>query len=88
MTTMELRSSVLQDIASLLSNDEAMLKLQKYIRQLKSELHSDQAEARIQFKKELKNDLRKALKEVQDVKEGKAQLGTMEDLYSELEAES
>lgn len=25
---------------------------------------------------------------LQDIKEGKAQLGTMEDLYSELEAES
>lgn len=86
MTTMELRSSVLQDIASLLGNDEAMLKLQKYIRQLKSELHTDNAKE--QFKKELKNDLRKALKEMQDAEKGEIKLGTMEDLYTELEAES
>lgn len=37
MTTMELRTSVLKDIASLLDNDSAMLQLQKFVRQLKRE---------------------------------------------------
>lgn len=87
MTTMELRSSVLQDIASLLGNDEAMLKLQKYIRHLKSELHTDTT-SKNDFRKTLKKDLQDALKEVKEAEEGKIQLGTMDDLYKELEAES
>lgn len=38
MTTMELRQSVLQDVVSLLDNDEAMKKLQKYVRRIKKEM--------------------------------------------------
>lgn len=65
MTTMELRSSVLQDIASLLGNDEAMLKLQKYIHHLKNELHIDTTGMN-DFKKTPKKDLQDALQEVKE----------------------
>lgn len=35
---MELRQSVLQDVVSLLDNDEAMQKLQKYVSRIKKEI--------------------------------------------------
>lgn len=35
MSTIEIGSSVLRDIASLLNDEESLLKLQRYIRQLK-----------------------------------------------------
>lgn len=38
MTTMELRQAVLQDVVSLLDNDEAMKKLQKYVHRIKKEI--------------------------------------------------
>ena len=38
MKTLELRASLMQEIVGLLDNDEAMEKLQKYIRRLKKEI--------------------------------------------------
>ena len=37
MSTMEIRQSVLQDIALLLDNDQAMEKLNKYVKRLRAE---------------------------------------------------
>lgn len=41
MRTMELGSSILRDVASLLSDEESLLKLQRYIRQLKRERRTE-----------------------------------------------
>lgn len=41
MRTMELGSSILRDVASLLSDEESLLKLQSYIRQLKREKRTE-----------------------------------------------
>ena len=86
MTTMELRTSILKDIASLLNNDEAMIKLHQYIRSLKQEVRAEKT-ASGKFKKELKQELQTALQEVRDMQAGKVELGTMDDLYAELAAE-
>lgn len=87
MTTMEIRTSILRDMASLLGNDEAMLKLQRYIRSLKREVKIEQDTTKQLAKKELKEDLCEALNELKEVQEGKAQLKSMKDLYLELESE-
>lgn len=87
MTTMEIRTSILRDMASLLENDEAMLKLQRYIRSLKREMKTERGITKQLYKKELQEDLREALGELKDVREGRAQLKSMKDLYAELESE-
>lgn len=40
------------------------------------------------FKEELKADLKEALKEVKEAEEGIVNLGTMDELYAELEKET
>ncbi len=87
MTTLEVRASVLRDIASLFGNDSAMLRLQGYVRSLKREVALDKkACAKTYTHEELREDLREALQELKDVREGKIQPQTMQDLYMELEA--
>lgn len=83
---MELRTSILKDIASLLNNDEAMIKLHQYIGSLKREMRVEKT-ASDKFKKELKLELEAALQEVKDMQAGKIELGTMDDLYAELATE-
>lgn len=52
MTTMKLRQSVLQDVVSLLDNDEAMKELQKCVSRLKKKIEKKRSlPVNIQWKK-------------------------------------
>lgn len=79
--TMDLKQSVLQDVVSLLNNEEAMKKLQKYIKRLKNEAAGIPTSRN---KDEILNDIREGLREVDAAREGKIELQTAEDFIHEL----
>ncbi len=86
MTTLEVRASILRDIASLLNNDSAMLQLQTFVRSLKRKTNSEaKVSAHNAAREALKEDLKEALQELKDARAGKIKLRSMEDLYRELE---
>lgn len=85
MTTLELKQSVLQEIASL-STAKAMKKLRQYVRTLKEEEAAEkQIKRKEAYKKELKEDLREALHELKLAQEGKIKLMSLDELIDELE---
>lgn len=84
MTTIQLQQSVLQDVVSLLDDNEAMKKLQKYIRRLKSEKEAREVMT-LRDKEEILNDIRDGLREVKLAREGKIKLQTIEEFLDELQ---
>lgn len=84
MTTIQLQQSVLQDVVSLLDDNEAMKKLQKYIRRLKSEKETREVMT-VRDKEEILNDIRDGLCEVKLAREGKIKLQTIEEFLDELQ---
>lgn len=84
MTTIQLQQSVLQDVVSLLDDNEAMKKLQKYIRRLKSEKEAREVMT-VRDKEEILNDIRDGLREVKLAREGKIKLQTIEEFLNELQ---
>lgn len=78
---MDLKQSVLQDVVSLLNNDEAMKKLQKYIRHLKTEVGESSCS---RTDDEILDDIRDGLREVKAVREGRIKLQKAEDFLNEL----
>ena len=84
MSTLELNSlkyTVIEELMSI-DNPESLSKIEKYVRKIKQTLTDAGKE---QFKQTLKNDLQEAWQEMKDIKAGKAEPLTMEDLYAELE---
>ena len=59
--TIQLQQSVLQDVASLLDDNEAMKKLQKYLRRLKNERVAKE-EMSAKEKEEILDDIRDGLR--------------------------
>lgn len=84
MTTIQLQQSVLQDVVSLLDDNEAMKKFQKYIRRLKSEKETREVMT-VRDKEEILNDIRDGLREVKLAREGKIKLQTIEEFLDELQ---
>lgn len=78
---MDLKQSVLQDVVSLLNNDEAMKKLQKYIRHLKNEVGESSCS---RTDDEILDDIRDGLREVKAAREGRIKLQKAEDFLNEL----
>ena len=76
----ELRQSVLQDIASLFNDDEAMTKLGNYVRYLKSETGESSSKTRA----EILDDIKDGLREVKAARKGKIKLQTAEEFLNEL----
>ncbi len=86
MTTLEVRASVLRDIAALMENDSAMLQLQEFLSSLKNNVKAGVKSYKdIAAREDLKFELREALQEMKDVRSGKTERKTMQDLYNELE---
>lgn len=81
--TVQLQQSVLQDVASLLDDNEAMKKLQKYLQRLKSERVAKE-EISTKEKEEIMNDIRDGLRELKLKKQGKLKSRPVEDLLNEL----
>lgn len=80
---MELQQSVLQDVVSLLDDTEAMKKLQKYIRRLKSEKEAENMMTE-DDKAEILNDIREGLRELKLMKQGKLKSRPVEELLNEI----
>lgn len=80
----QLQQSILQDVAYLLDDNEAMKKLQKFLHHLKSE-KAKKEEMSAAEKEEILNDIREGLRELKLVREGKIKTQTVEELLQELE---
>lgn len=79
----QLQQSVLQDVAYLLDDKEAMKKLQKFLHRLKSE-KAEKEEMSAAEKEEILNDIREGLRELKLVREGKLKSRPIEELLNEL----
>lgn len=79
----QLQQSVLQDVAYLLDDNEAMKKLQKFLHRLKSE-KAKKEEMSAAEKEEILNDIREGLRELKLVREGKLKSRPIEELLNEL----
>lgn len=79
--TINLQQSVMQDVVSLMDNNDAMMKLKKYLRKLISENEREMSKAE---KDEVLNSIRQGLIEVRLVKEGKLKSRPVEELLNEL----
>lgn len=64
MDTIHLQLSVLQDVASLMDDTEAMKKLQKVLQRLKKEKAAKEATTADDDKAEVMNDIREGLREL------------------------
>lgn len=79
--TITLRQSVMQDVVSLMDDNDAMMKLKKYLRKLISESEKEMSKAE---KEEVLDSIRQGLIEVRLVKEGKLKSRPVEELLNEL----
>ncbi|RKU63836.1 hypothetical protein DWW91_24035 [Parabacteroides sp. AF17-3] len=79
----QLQQSVLQDVAYLLDDNEAMKKLQKVLQRLKKEKAAKE-EMSAAEKEEILNDIRDGLRELKLVREGKLKSRPIEELLNEL----
>lgn len=76
-----LQQSVMEDVVSLMGDNEAMKKLQKYLRKLISENEKEMSKSE---KAEVLDDIRQGLIEVRLVKKGKLNSRPVEELLNEL----
>lgn len=79
--TITLRQSVMQDVVSLMDDNDAMMKLKKYLRKLISESEKEMSKTE---KEEVLDSIRQGLIEVRLVKEGKLKSRPVEELLNEL----
>lgn len=79
--TIKLQQSVMQDVVSLMDDNDAMRKLKKYLRKLISESEKEMSKAE---KEEILDSIRQGLVEVRLVKEGKLKSRPVEELLNEL----
>lgn len=79
--TITLQQSVMQDVVSLMDDNDAMRKLKKYLRKLISESEKEMSKAE---KEEVLDSIRQGLVEVRLVKEGKLKSRPVEELLNEL----
>lgn len=79
--TIKLQQSVMQDVVSLMDDNDAMMKLKKYLRKLISESEKEMSKAE---KEEVLDSIRQGLIEVRLVKEGKLKSRPVEELLNEL----
>jgi len=79
--TVTLQQSVMQDVVSLMNDNDAMKRLKKYLRRLISEKEEEMSMAE---KEEILDDIRQGIVEVRLVKEGKLKSRPVEELLNEL----
>lgn len=80
---MQLQQSVLQDVISLLDDNEAMKKLQKYISRLRSEKEAQESMS-AKEKQEVLEDVKEGLRELKLMKQGKLKSRPIEELFNEV----
>lgn len=86
MTTIQLQQTVLQEVVSLMDNEKAMQKLQRFLNKLKQkeEANAKAEEMTAAEKEEILNDIREGLRELKLVREGKLKPRPIEELLHEL----
>lgn len=84
MRMMELKQSVLQDVVSLLDDNESMKKLHEFLESLKSRKTEAAKEKAAKRKEEILDDIREGLREVKAAREGKIKLQSAEEFLNEL----
>lgn len=83
MATMQLQQAVLQDVISLLDDNETMKKLQKYVHRLKSEKEAEERMS-VKEKQEVLNDIKDGLRELKQMRQGKLKSRPIEELLNEI----
>lgn len=81
--TIQLQQSVLQDVASLLDDNVAMEKLQKYLQRLKNERVAKE-EMSAKEKEEILNDIKDGLREVKAARKSGVRLQSVGDFLHEI----
>ncbi len=83
--SVQLQQSVLQGVASLLDDNEALKKLQKYIQHLKSEkiVVEEEEEMSASEKEEILDDIREGLREAKAARSGKVKLQTAREFLND-----
>ncbi|WP_455664973.1 hypothetical protein [Phocaeicola sp.] len=82
--SVRLQQSVLQGVASLLDDNEALKKLQKYIQHLKSEkIVVEEEEMSASEKEEILDDIREGLREAKAARSGKVKLQTAREFLND-----
>lgn len=79
--TMTLRQSVMQDVVSLMDDNDAMMKLKKYLRKLISESEKEMSKAE---KEEVLDSIRQGLVEVREARRNGIKLQTARDFLNEI----
>ena len=86
MKTIQLQQTVLQEVVSLMDNEKAMQKLQRFLNKLKQkeEANAKAEEMTAAEKEEILNDIREGLRELKLAREGKLKPRPIEELLHEL----
>lgn len=79
--TIKLRQSVMQDVVSLMDDNDAMMKLKKYLRKLISESEKEMSKAE---KEEVLDSIRQGLVEVREARRNGIKLQTARDFLNEI----
>lgn len=79
--TITLRQSVMQDVVSLMDDNDAMMKLKKYLRKLISESEKEMSKAE---KEEVLDCIRQGLVEVREARRNGIKLQTARDFLNEI----
>lgn len=79
--SIELQQAVLQDVVSMMGDNSAMKKLQKFIKTLKSE---KEEKTECITRDEILSDLKESLLELKSVKQGKRKSRPVKELINEL----
>lgn len=81
---MQLKQSVLQDVVSLLDDNESMKKLHEFLQSLKSQKTEAEEDMIAKEKEEILDDIREGFKELKLMKQGKLKGRPVEELLNEL----
>ncbi len=79
--TIKLQQSVMQDVVSLMDDNDAMMKLKKYLRKLISESEKEMSKAE---KEEVLDSIRQGLVEVREARRNGIKLQTARDFLNEI----
>lgn len=81
---LQLQQDVLQDVISIMGNNDLLKKLKKYLQKLKKEEVEENDVMTEADKKEILADIKEALRELHYVKQGKLKSRPVEELLHEL----
>lgn len=84
MRMMQLKQSVLQDVVSLLDDNESMKKLHEFLKSLKSQKTEVEEDMIAKEKEEILDDIREGFKELKLMRQGKLKGRPVEELLNEL----